>query len=109
MTEDTAGKNWKLNLRYGRLKTPFQHFTLIADGIAGELVDGVACRAGPAVMSMKAWATDTDESADMFVAIGRQIGFTVTGKICIYETAPEQPPEQNPHGYAIHFVAHDGN
>ena len=34
-------KNWKLKLRYGKLKTPFQHFTLIADGIVGDLIDGV--------------------------------------------------------------------
>ncbi len=33
-------KDWKLKLRYGKLQTPYQHFTLIAKGIVGELADG---------------------------------------------------------------------
>jgi len=108
VTEDIAGKNWKLDLRYGRLITPFRHFTLIANGIAGELGAGFKCPEGPAIMSMKTWATDTNEAADMFVVIGRQIGFAVTDKIDIYETEPDQPPGDNPHEYAISFVPHSG-
>lgn len=100
-------QDWKLRLRYGKDATSFQHFSLIADGVAGHLVEGFECRPGPAVMSMKVWASDADEAADMIVSIGRQIGFEVTGKIDIYETAPDQPPREHPHGYAIGFVPYD--
>lgn len=104
MTEFDARPNWKLDLRYGRLSTPFRHFTLIADGVVGELQAGFTCPAGPAVMAMKVWASDAAEAGDMVVAIGRQIGFSVTGKLEVYETEAEQPPGPNPHGYAIGFT-----
>ena len=100
-------KNWKLELRYGRLVTPYKHFTAIADGVAGELRDGFECRPGNAVMSMKTWATDTDESAHMIRIIGQQIGFSVSGKIEIYETEAEEPPSENPRGYDIRFFPYD--
>lgn len=102
-----SNEDWKLRLRYGKDVTPFSHFTLIADGIVVDLVDGFECRQGAAIMSMKAWAADSAEAAEMVAAIGRQIGFDVTGKIEIYETAPDQPPREGPHGYAIAFVPYD--
>jgi hypothetical protein len=107
MSEESPSNDWKLKLRYGRLVTPYKHFTAIADGVAGELVDGFDCRPGPAVMTMKTWAEDADESAHMIRLIGQQIGFSATGKIEIYETAAEQPPSENPHGYDIKFVPYD--
>lgn len=99
-------KDWKLSLRYGKLTTPFQHFTVIADGIVGQLVDGFDCRPGKAYMGMKTWATDSGESADMIKVIGEQIGFTVTGKIEVYKTDPIEPPGENPHAYDIQFTPH---
>ncbi len=100
-------KNWKLKLRYGKETTPFKHFTVLADGHVHELKDGFECREGPAWMTMKAWATDANESADMIQVIGKRIGFEVTGKIEIYETDPEQPPKENPFGYGINFTPYD--
>lgn len=100
-------RDWKLELRYGKTTTPFHHFTLIADGVVGDLADGFDCRPGAAVMSMKVWATDAAEAIEMIAAIGRQIGFAVTGKIEVFGTAPDQPPRENPHGYAIGFVPYD--
>ena len=104
MPAEDSEKNWKLKLRYGKLMTPFKHFTVVADGVAGQLIDGFTCPSGPAFMAMKTWSSSSDESADMVVSIGRQIGFTVTGKIEIFETEPEQPPSENPHGYSINFT-----
>ena len=104
MPNESPEPDWKLKLRYGKLSTPFKHFTVIADGDAGELIDGFSCPIGPAFMSMKTWSSNSDESADMIVSIGKQIGFTVTGKIEIYEAEPDQPPGENPHGYAIKFT-----
>jgi hypothetical protein len=100
-------KDWKLKLRYGKFKTTFQHFTVLADGEVGQLVDGFECPPGRAWMAMKAWATDSNESADMIQVIGEQIGFTVDGKIEIYETEPEQAPRDKPYGYAIGFTPYD--
>jgi len=99
--------NWKLKLRYDREITPFQHFTAIGDGVVAELIEGFECRKGPAVMAIKTWATDADESADMLRNIGEQIGFDATGKIEIYETDPEQPPKEHPFGYDINFTPYD--
>lgn len=100
-------KDWKLKLRYGKLTTPYQHFTVLGDGVVGELTDGFECRPGRAWMAMKAWATDTDEAADMLRVIGEQIGFTLNGRIEVYETEPDQPPGRNPHGYDINFTPYD--
>ena len=107
MPRDSQSDNWKLELRYGRLATPYKHFTAIADGVAGELQDGFECRPGPAVMSIKTWAGDADESAHMARLIGQQIGFSVSGQVEIFETEAEQPPGDRPHGYDINFVPYD--
>ena len=108
MGPDQSEPDWKLKLRYGRLPTPFHHFTAVAEGTVGEIADGFSCPPGNAFMTMKTWAASPDESADMIRAIGGQIGFTVTGNIQIYETEPTQPPRDTPHGYDINFTAFDG-
>ena len=102
-------KNWKLKLRYGKLKTRLKHFSVLADGVVGQFVDGFECRPGRAWMSMKTWATDPDESTDMIQVIGRQIGFSVDGRIEVYDTPPEKPPGDKPHGYDIRFYPYDKN
>ena len=104
-------KNWKLKLRYGKLKTRFRHYIVLADGVVGQLVDGFECRSGRAWMSMKTWATDVDESKDMIQVIGNNIGFSVDGQIQVYDTPPEEPPppEDIPHGYDIRFYPYDEN
>lgn len=100
-------KDWKLALRYGKMHTPFSHYTIIADGVANELSDGFECRPGKAFMAMKTWSTSADESIDMAIAIGEQIGFTVTGKVEVYETEPKEPPQENPYGYGISFTPYN--
>lgn len=100
-------KNWKLKLRYGKLKTPFKHFTVIADGIVGTLKEGFICRPGNAYMGMKTWSTSAEESGDLIIAIGENIGFKVTGKIQIFETDPTEPPGKIPRGYDINFTPYD--
>ena len=104
---DEELKDWKLKLRYGKLKTDFHHFTVSADGEISELVDGFECRLGRAWMSMKTWVTNGDESADMIQVIGRQIGFIVDGKIHVYDTEPDQPPRDKPYGYDIAFTPYE--
>jgi len=104
---DVLSADWKLNLRYEKTTTPYKHFTALADGVVEELVDGFECNSGPALMAMKTWANDSDESANMIKVIGKQIGFNVTGKIEIYETEPQEPPKENPFGYDINFTPYD--
>ena len=103
--QDQADKDWKLKLRYGKLKTPYKHFTALAEGIVeGELRDGYECPLGNAWMGIKTWASSSDESGDMARSIGEQIGFKVTGKILIYDTDPTEPPKDEPYGYDITFT-----
>lgn len=88
----------------GNPETRYKHFTLIADGIAGDLKDGFVCESGPAFMGMKVWASSYEEAAEMIRVIGRQIGFSVTGDIEIYNSDPKEPCGDHPHGYEINFT-----
>jgi hypothetical protein len=100
-------KNWKLKLGYGKTKTPYKHYTAIADGIVVKLIDGFECRSGKAYMGMKTWALSTEESANMIKVIGKEIGFEVTGKIEVYSSEAVQPPNENPYGYDIKFTPYN--
>ena len=97
-------KHWKLKLKYGLLKTSFKHFTVLGEGVAELPIEDFSCPAGNAIMGIKVWATDSDEATDMIQVIGNEIGFNVTGRIYVYDTEPEQPPSENPHGYDITFT-----
>lgn len=99
--------DWKLKLRYGKSTTPFQHFTVLADGVVEDLKDGFTCRPGRAWMAMRVWATHASESMDMVRAIGAKIGFVVDGRVEVYVTEPDRPPSENPHGYGIKFTPYD--
>ena len=104
---DDDDKHWKLKLRYGRLTTPYNHYTVLAEGVVAELAEGFSCPPGSAWMAMKTWASSPDESADMIRVIGKEIGFTVTGKTHVYDTEPVQPPKDDPYGYDIKFTPFD--
>ncbi|MCG8588775.1 MAG: hypothetical protein MJE66_05745 [Proteobacteria bacterium] len=104
---DDPPQDWKLKLRYGQLETPYRHFTTVSDGVFSEPSADFECPAGPAVMSMRVWASDTNEAADMACTFGDQIGFAVTGSVQIYDSEPEQPPRDDPFGYAIQFTPYD--
>ena len=100
-------KNWKLKLKHGLESTEYKHYTVIGDGLVGNLSDGFICKKGPAFMGIKTWATDSTESANMLKVIGEKIGFKVTGEIRIYESEPEEPPRENPFGYGINFTPYE--
>ncbi|XVJ64613.1 MAG: hypothetical protein HEQ40_05900 [Lacibacter sp.] len=96
--------DWKLKLRYGKIKTPYQHFTVIANGTAKDVDIDFNCADGNAFMGMKVWASSENEAAELVEVIGKQIGFTVTGNIEIYNSEPLEPPKENPFGYHIRFT-----
>ena len=98
---------WKLDLKSGKFETPYKHFTVLAEGVVGELIDGFDTPKGNAIMGIKVWASDIEEPTYMVKSIGEQIGFDVTGEIQIYDTEPEQPPKENPYGYDIQFTPFD--
>lgn len=100
-------KDWKLKLRYGKITTPFKHFTVIGNCEVGELIDGFSCRSGPAHVAAKTWAKDDQEAADIFFSIGRQIGFEPYDKVEIFETEAVEPPKNEPFGYDINFTPYD--
>jgi len=98
MTEE---KNWKLKLRYGKLKTPYQHYTVIVPVAINEYIDA---QPGTAYAGINMWATDTNEATDIVVSLGKQAGFLITGKIEVYKTDPVQAPEENAYAYDINFT-----
>ncbi|HEX4957789.1 MAG TPA: hypothetical protein VFV46_06395 [Lacibacter sp.] len=96
--------NWKLKLQNGKIKTQYKHYTIIANGTAKDVDIDFNCVDGNAFMGMKVWASSEEEAADMIKLLGKQIGFTVTGNIEIYNSEPLDPPKENPFGYDIRFT-----
>lgn len=96
--------NWKLKYKYGINKTSYNHYTVLARGVGKNIEKGFNCPDGNAVMAMKIWSTTYEEAADVFQSIGTQIGFTTTGDIEIFDSEPEEPPQENPSGYNINFT-----
>ena len=101
---DESPPDWKLRLRYGRLETPYSHFTLLGAGDLRASLEWSDCRPGPVVLGMKIWASSRDEAFAVFSSVSDQIGFEVTDKIDLYETEPSQPPRGNPYGYDLNFT-----
>ncbi len=104
---DTHSKNWKLDLRYGRTKTPFTHFTLIINGEILEADTEAGVAQGPCIMGLKVWATNEEEAVDVAYSVAKRLGFTVSGKIQFYLTEPHQPPSENPSAYGATFTPYE--
>ena len=104
MNSEKLTTDWKLKLHYGKIKTPYQHYTVIGEGVADAPIEEFSCPAGKAFMALKTWASSPDESADMLQTICRYVGFNVTGPVYIYTTEPTQPPEDKPSGYDLKFT-----
>ncbi len=110
MTEIDLGEDWKVKLRDGRIGTPFQHYLIVAAGIAGQLVDGLDCPPGPAVMAMKGWATDSDEAVAMIRFVSEEVGFSITDEVEVHPAELDLPPRERPYAYCISFLPYsDGN
>lgn len=86
--------------------TEFTHFTLLADGHVVEPNADFGTQPGPCIMSMKVWAQDAEQAADMIVDIGKQLGFHADGELQMFITDPEEPAEEHPFGYDIQFTAY---
>jgi len=100
-------KDWKLKLRYGKLITPFQHYTIIAQVIISEYIEDFEAKPGKAYVAMKAWVRHIDDAFEVVEDVGDQTGFEIIGKIEVYETPPDSPPDENPYVYNINFTYHD--
>jgi hypothetical protein len=100
-------KNWKLKLKYGKLETPYKHYTLFADGQNINLSEEFDCPKGFAIMSIKTWCESTEQAADLISYVSEQIGFEIKDKIEIYETDPQEPPKEKPFGYDIRFTPYE--
>lgn len=87
--------------------TGFTHFAIVADGEIMEASEDFGTVPGPAVISMKAWASNTEEAADMIVQISNRFGFKLAGEVEIYVTAPDTPAKDHPFGYDIAFSPYD--
>ena len=107
VNETEPPRDWKLKLRYGHLKTPFQHFTTLADGEFAASSQKFGCPNGPAWMSLKVWASSADEAITVTQVTGDQVGFTITGRTLAYDTEPEEPPRKDPFAYSINFTPYD--
>jgi hypothetical protein len=82
----------------------YQHYTVIAKGIVGELASGFYCPKGIAFMGMKVWAASRQDAIDMIHDNAPRIGFTVTDKVEIFKTKASQPIKEDPSWYDVQFT-----
>ena len=108
LASDDPHPNWKLLLRYGRLDTPYEHFTVLADVQVIEGDADLGSRVGPAWLSMKVWAASADAAAQLVEAIASQVGTELRGNVEVYSSEPTEPPQEEPFAYDPSFVAYEG-
>jgi hypothetical protein len=112
MTDEPAAngeqtpRNWKLLLRYGRLKTRYEHFTVFVDVRVTEPQADVRSQLGPAWMAMKVWAPSADAAAEIICHFAPQVGAEVRGKCEVYKSEPDEPPQDTPYAYDLRFTAY---
>jgi hypothetical protein len=103
---DEAPRNWKLLLRYGCLKTPYEHFTVCADVQVIEADADIGSQVGPAWMATRVWAPSGDAAIAIICDLARQVGAEVRGRCEAYKSEPHEPPQDMPSAYDLHFVAY---
>lgn len=102
-------KDWKLKLRYGKINTPYKHFTVIGNCKIGQLDKNFSCPTGRAFVGLRIWATTVNQAIEIFENIGEQIGYLSIGKIEVYSTEALQPPKDEPYSYDIRFTPYNDN
>jgi hypothetical protein len=100
MTEEA---DWKLKLRYGKLKTPFQHFTVLVDGLLAQ-----QSTSSRAIMGVRIWAQDAEAAEEIVRDYATRVGFKPDGKSWVYDTEPEEPPSDQPSVYGCVFERYSG-
>jgi len=99
--------DWKLKLRYGKLKTPFSHFTVIADCEVMKPNEDLGSYGERGFFALKVWAENTDEAAHMTRLFAKHYDLKADGKANVYDTEPVNPPEENPSGYDPNFTPYE--
>lgn len=96
-------KDWKLKLRYGKLITPYKHFTIIAPVLINDHIVSLNAAPGKAYIGIKMWALDINEATKIIMSVAKEFGFTITGKIEVYSTDAQNPPKDEPYAYDLNF------
>lgn len=96
-------KDWKLKLRYGKITTPYKHFTLIIPILIENYLQDFDAAPGAAYMGIKIWATDENQAMEIIEDIAEENGFAITGGISIYVTDADRAPEEDPYAYGANF------
>lgn len=99
-----ASDDWKSLYQAGKLNTPYKHFSVIAEGVAGRDTGQYGGKPGPAFLGMRVWASSAEEARDMTRLFAERVGFALKGKIEVYDTEPIEPPRDAPHAYSIKFT-----
>ena len=99
-----ASDDWKALYQAGKLNTPFKHFSVIGDGIAGPGTVEHGGKPGPSFLGMRLWASSSEEALQMYRLFAERVGFTVRGKAEVYDTEPSEPPRDAPHAYGVKFT-----
>lgn len=99
-----ASDDWKSLYQAGQLNTPYRHFSVIAEGVAGPNTRQYGGKPGPAFLGMRIWASSVEEARQMTRRFAERVGFVFKGKVEVYDTEPVEPPRADPHAYSIKFT-----
>lgn len=97
-------KNWKLKLHYNKIKTPYKHYQLFANGKNIAMDPEKYKNQSPnAYMALKCWAEDDKQAVSMMDKVAQSVGFEIKDKVEIYHNEPTQSPEKEPYAYDLNF------
>jgi len=99
--------DWKLKLRYGKLKTPFTHFTVIADCKVLKPNESLGSYGKQGFFGLKVWAEDVNEAAHMTMLVAKHYDLKVGETSDVFKTDPVQPPGENPSSYDANFTPYE--
>ena len=106
---DNVPSDWQALYRNRTLITPYKHYSVIADGVAGKSSREFESTPVPAFLGMMIWASSPEEAAHMVHLFTKRVGFRVKGEVEVYVTELDEPPQQNPHAYRIKLTRYDPN
>ena len=98
--------DWKALYQSGRLETPYRHYAVIMNGVAGRKAADFGAKPGPAFMGMKIWASSSAEAAQMARSYAERASFTIRGEIEVYATDPTEPPRDEPYAYSVKVTSY---
>lgn len=99
--------DWKLKLRYGKLKTQFTHYTVIVECEVLEPHENLGSHGERGFFGLKVWAENEDEAAHLTMLVAKHYDLKVGKTFDVFKTDPVQPPGEQPSSYDANFTPYE--